>query len=105
VAIARRAWCTLLGGIGAVIALAEIGRRRDGGAQAFPSTSALWAPLWLAERAVCIWVAVARRLLFGGIRYRDVRLRRAATPMRELRRRARARQSERALAPREGAAA
>ena len=106
VAASRRAWRPLLAGVGAVITLAEVGRRRHGGANAFPRTSALWAPLWLAERAVCIWIAVARRLLLGGIRYRDVRLARAATPTRELRRRVwTRRQVEPASAARDGAAA
>jgi len=76
----------LLVGAAGVIALAEVGRRRAGGRRLFPATAALWAPLWLAERAVCVWLAVGARLR-GGVRYSDGRLRRAATPLRTLRRR------------------
>ncbi|MGO4595627.1 glycosyltransferase family 2 protein [Leifsonia sp. 2TAF2] len=76
----------LLAGIAVVVALAEFGRRRAGGRRLFAATAALWAPLWLAERAVCVWLALASRLR-GGVRYSDGRLRRAATPLRELRRR------------------
>jgi hypothetical protein len=86
-AFATRRRTHLAGAVVASIAMAEIGRRRSGGARVFPSTAPLWAPLWLAERGVCIWIAVARRVLLGGVRYRGERLRRAATPMRELRRR------------------
>ena len=87
-AIATRRWRALAGGIAATVAIAELGRRRDGGTERFPATAALWAPAWVAERATCIWIAVARRVLLGGVRYRGTRLRRAATPMRTLRRRA-----------------
>ncbi|MGH1550270.1 glycosyltransferase [Leifsonia poae] len=76
----------ILAGAVAVVALAEVGRRRAGGRRLFPATAALWAPAWLAERAVCVWLAVGARLR-GGVRYSDGRLLRAATPLRELRRR------------------
>ena len=76
----------LLAAAVAVVALAECGRRRAGGRLLFPATASLWAPLWLAERAVCVWLAVGARLR-GGVRYSDGRLRRAATPLRTLRRR------------------
>ena len=66
---------------------AEVGRRRRGGREVFATTAALWAPLWLGERAVTSWLAVASHLAIGGIRYRGTVLRRAATPMRHLRRR------------------
>lgn len=75
----------LLAAVLAVVALAEVGRRRAGGRRLFPATAALWAPAWLAERAVCVWLAVGARLR-GGVRYSDGRLRRAATPLRTLRR-------------------
>ncbi|MGO4691268.1 glycosyltransferase [Glaciibacter sp. 2TAF33] len=64
-------------------ALAESGRRKGGGRAVWPWTSALWAPLWLGERAVCVWLAVLARAT-GGIRYGDAILRRAATPQRML---------------------
>jgi hypothetical protein len=72
----------------ALIALAclaaERGRRRAGGTAVFPATSALWAPAWLAERGMCVWIAVATRMR-GGARYGGSRLRQAATPLRTLR--------------------
>ncbi|HEU5148860.1 MAG TPA: glycosyltransferase [Iamia sp.] len=64
--------------VGAV-ALAEVGRRRNDGRASFPPTAALWAPLWVGERAVTSWLAVGARLR-GGVRYRDGRLRHAAGP-------------------------
>ena len=70
------------------VAVAELGRRRANGTRVFPATSALWAPVWVAERAVTSWLAFGARLR-GGVRYRDTRLRRAATPTGELRRRVR----------------
>lgn len=69
------------------VMLAEAGRRRGGGAAHFEPAAALWAPLWLAERAVCVWLAVMWRLR-GGVPYAGTRLRTAAHPVRELRRRA-----------------
>lgn len=80
--------------LAAACLLAERGRRRAGGAAVFPPTSALWAPAWLAERAVCVWVAVGARVR-GGARYGGGRLRAAATPMRQLRRSAPARMTRR----------
>lgn len=67
------------------VALAEAGRRRTGGREHFPPTSALWAPLWVAERGVTSWLALGSRLALGGVRYRDGRLRDAATPLSRLR--------------------
>jgi hypothetical protein len=64
--------------------LAEIGRRRHGGRSVHPATAALFAPLWLAERSVCAWLALGARLR-GGVRYRDGRLLRAAHTTSELR--------------------
>jgi len=69
------------------IALAEVGRRR-GGRRPFPPSSALWAPLWMAERAVCGWLALGQRLTRGGTVYAGRRLRTAATSNRRLRARA-----------------
>ncbi|WP_109211107.1 MULTISPECIES: glycosyltransferase family 2 protein [Microbacterium] len=78
-------WRAVVAGAVAIVALAEFGRRRAGGAAVFGPTAALWAPLWLAERAVTVWIAVALRLR-GGVRYRDARLARAANPLRRLKR-------------------
>jgi hypothetical protein len=66
------------------IAAAETGRRKGSGRTVFPPTSALWTPAWLTERAVTSWMALGMRLVLGGVRYRDKRLRSAATPLRIL---------------------
>ena len=73
-------------GLAGAVALAERGRRRAGGRKVFPTTSALWAPLWLGERAVCAWLALGRRLS-GGMPYAGQRLTIAAHSRRALRRR------------------
>lgn len=70
-----------------IIAIAERGRRRAGGAAVFPRTAALWAPLWVAERAVTVWLAGVLRLR-GGVKYRDMRLVRAAASVSRLRKEA-----------------
>ncbi|GGE95306.1 glycosyltransferase [Mycetocola zhadangensis] len=67
----------LIGFATAVLALAEVGRQRSGGTRVFPVTSALWAPVWVLERAVCVWLAVGERMR-GGVKYGSSRLRRAA---------------------------
>lgn len=69
------------------VALAEAGRRRGGGTRVFPFRASLLAPCWVAERAVTSWLAVVERLRFGGVRYGGGVVPRAATPVRELRRR------------------
>src|SRR4051794_5039556 len=78
----------VVGTAAAGVLLAEIGRRRDGGREVFPGTAALWAPLWIGERSITAWLALARHLT-GGVPYGGVRLRTAATSVRALRRRAR----------------
>ena len=70
----------------ASIALAEIGRRRAGGTEHFPIGGSLLAPLWIAERSVTSWLALAARLR-GGVPYGERRLSHSATSVRELRRR------------------
>lgn len=67
----------------AVVAAAEWGRRREGGATVFSPDAALWAPLWLLERGVCSWAALVLRAR-GGVRYSAGRLARAGTPPRVL---------------------
>ncbi len=84
-AVAGRRWRLLGAGVAASVALAEVGRRRAGGAAVFPADTPLWAPLWLGERAACSWLAVASRVRRGGVRYGGRVLRLAATPPRVLR--------------------
>jgi hypothetical protein len=74
-------------GLGLSIGLAELGRRRAGGARYFPAHTSLFAPAWLLERGLCAWIAVVQRVSRGGVAYRDGVLERAATPSRELRER------------------
>jgi hypothetical protein len=69
-----------------LVLAAEIGRRRHGGRDHFPWTSSLLAPVWVAERAVCAWLALAARLT-GGITYAGARLVTAANSTRSLQRR------------------
>ena len=77
--LARRHRRRLLGAGGTLaVALAERGRRRAGGAARFPVLSSLLAPGWLAERALCSWLALAQLLIFGGVRYRGGVIRVAA---------------------------
>jgi hypothetical protein len=82
---ARRAVFVLGALLAGPVALAEIGRRVAGGRAAFPPSSSAWAPLWLAERAICIWIALGHRLR-GGVPYAGGRLRVAAHSVRSLRR-------------------
>ncbi|HEU4997492.1 MAG TPA: glycosyltransferase family 2 protein [Lapillicoccus sp.] len=62
--------------LAAAVVVGEIGRRRFGGV-ASPRTSALWCPLWLLERSVCVWIALGSWLR-GGVRYHGRRVRHAA---------------------------
>ena len=87
-AAARRRPGVVLAGAGAVIALAEHGRRRAGGTTVFPAKASALAPLWVMERAVCSWLAVVQRLWLGGVRYGDRVIPTAAHSARTLRRRA-----------------
>jgi hypothetical protein len=72
----------------ASIGLAEVGRRRAGGSRHFPASTSILAPLWIAERSVCAWLALGARAR-GGVRYGDGRIALAATPSRRLRQRRR----------------
>ena len=78
-------WPWIAGGVAAVGVAAEIGRRRAGGARVFPWSASLLAPAWVAERAVTSWLALAARMLLGGVPYRGTVLRHAATSMAVLR--------------------
>ena len=66
------------------VGLAAIGRRRAGGVAHWPATAPLWAPAWLAERAVTSWCALGLRVL-GGARFGGSRLPLAAHSLRRLR--------------------
>jgi cellulose synthase/poly-beta-1,6-N-acetylglucosamine synthase-like glycosyltransferase len=74
----------------ASIAVAEAGRRRSGGASHFPLTSSLLAPAWIAERAICSWLALGSKLA-GGVRYGPGRVTLSANSVRHLRRRSHSR--------------
>ncbi len=83
----RRQGTVVVGVVASVVALAEVGRRRAGGAHVFPISSSLLSPLWVLERAVCAWLAVVQLLRYGGVRYGESVIRTAAHSGRTLRRR------------------
>lgn len=68
---------SVLGGALAIVAIAEYGRRRGGAQEWFPARCALAAPVWVAERSLCVWLALAARAR-GGVRYRGHRIAKAA---------------------------
>jgi hypothetical protein len=72
--------------LGAVV-VAERGRRRSGGPSVFPATSSLLAPVWILERGICSWLALALRIRDGGIRYAGSLISTAAHSRAQLRRR------------------
>ena len=80
-ALRRPSW--LLASLAGTVLMAEFGRRRSNGGRVFPRTAALWAPLWVAERGLCIWLALLERAR-GGVRYHDARLLTAAHSLRTL---------------------
>jgi hypothetical protein len=80
-------WIVIASGAAAMIVAAEAGRRRERATRFFPAITTLFAPLWMAERAVCSWLAIGARIFLGGVPYRGTILHRAATPMRVLRQR------------------
>jgi hypothetical protein len=85
--IARRRWRPLVAASAGIVALAELGRRRADGRSRFPATASLLAPLWVAERGLCAWLALRERISRGGVRYGDSVVPRSASSMRQLRRR------------------
>jgi hypothetical protein len=87
VAAARRRPGPPLAAAFAAVGLAEVGRRRAGGRAVFPAGGSLAAPLWVLERGVCAWLALAARLRHGGVRYAGTRIRVAANSRRALERR------------------
>ena len=79
-----RAW-GLLGLLAlAVILVAESGRRLGRTRSAVSAAIPLWAPAWVAERAVTVWLAAIHRAR-GGIGYAGRRIFAAATPVSLLR--------------------
>jgi hypothetical protein len=84
--VMRHSW-SLVGAAVIVVALADMGRRRQAGTAVFPCYLPLLAPLWLCERAVCSWLALGS-LLRGGVCYHGERLLHAATSDKDLHRRA-----------------
>jgi hypothetical protein len=95
----RRGRRLVAAALGASVGLAEVGRRRAGGATHFPAHVPLLAPAWVAERSVCSWLAVGQAVLLGGVRYGERRLGVAAHSGRYLRKAA----ARRALVPAGGA--
>ncbi|WP_319462402.1 glycosyltransferase family 2 protein [Micromonospora sp. RTP1Z1] len=85
VLVARRPGLLLRAAV-ATVAVAELGRRRAGGARVFPAHTPLAAPCWVLERGVCSWLALGRRRR-GGVPYAGARVRDAAHSIRTLRRR------------------
>jgi hypothetical protein len=92
-------WLAIAIGIVAIILAAELGRRRERATRVFPASTPLFAPLWVAERAICSWLALGARIFLGGVPYRGTILHRAATPMRVLRRRYAAHAMQPAMLP------
>lgn len=82
----RRRTGALLGVAAVAVTLAEVGRVRHRGREVFPFGPVLFAPLWVLERALCIWIALACRFR-GGVPYAGTRLKTAAHSARALRRR------------------
>jgi hypothetical protein len=80
-----RRWKPPAAAAGALVVLAEAGRRRAGGRGRFPYAASLFAPLWVLERGVCAWLAALRRLTHGGIPYAGRVVPRAASSRRRLR--------------------
>jgi Glycosyltransferase like family 2 len=89
-ALAVAAWrrpATIPIAAGAAVAIAELGRRRNGGAEVFEPSSSLFSPLWIVERGLLSWVALARGTVGRGSPYAGAVIRRAASSPRELARR------------------
>ncbi len=80
-------WLAIAIGVAMIVAAAETGRRRAHATRVFPASAPFFAPLWVAERAMCSWLALGARIVLGGVPYRGTILHSAATPMRVLRQR------------------
>ncbi|HEY0816307.1 MAG TPA: glycosyltransferase [Pseudonocardia sp.] len=86
-ALARRRPVLPAAMVFAAVGTAWQGRRRRHGDVVYPASSVALAPLWVLERSVTIWIALAYRLR-GGVPYAGHRLVRAASSPARLRRRA-----------------
>jgi hypothetical protein len=80
-------WLAIAIGVAMIVVAAEAGRRRERATRVIPASVPLFAPLWVAERAICSWLALGARVFLGGVPYRGTILHSAATPMRVLRQR------------------
>jgi hypothetical protein len=80
----RRRVPALLGVAAAAVTVAEAGRRRHQGRKVFPPGTVLFAPLWVLERAICVWIALALRFS-GGVPYAGTRLKTSANSVAALR--------------------
>lgn len=83
----RRQWIALMVTVAAIIGLAEMGRWRSGGRRVFPFAASILAPVWVMERAICIWLALGMRLFSGGVHYHGTVLKNAANSEKVLRQR------------------
>jgi hypothetical protein len=92
-------WLAIAIGAAAIVAAAELGRRREHATRVFPASTPLFAPLWVVERAICSWLALGARIVLGGVPYRGKILHSAATPMRVLRQRFAASTQSRSMLP------
>jgi hypothetical protein len=63
--------------VAAAVATAERGRRRGRGTTVYPPSTSLFAPAWIAERALCSWLALVMRAR-GGVTYSNRRIALAA---------------------------
>jgi hypothetical protein len=77
-----------------VVAVAEAGRQKASGTRVFGVQASLLSVPWVLERGVCSWIALTWRMR-GGCPYGGSKILRAATTVRELRLRARARENRR----------
>ncbi len=73
----------LVSAAGVSVGMAELGRRRGQAAEVFPWWLSWWAPVWVAERAICSWFALLASMR-GGAVFGGARLRTAAHPSRSL---------------------
>jgi glycosyl transferase family 21 len=80
IGLRRARW--LLCGAGVIVALAERGRRRQGGGRVFRARCLVLAPGWVLERGVCVWLALWLRVVRGGVPYAGRTIIVAANPRR-----------------------